>query len=260
MLIPFKDGVTQLANCISSLLPYLTSDVTILLVDDGSVDDVYSHPDIKKYLNHTSFRWLRHSKNRGPAAARNTGLSWCYDNTVEIVILLDSDCIAENNIIFAHKKLHRDNPDVVCIGGSIQGVGDSIWARIDGLMSWFTSIPGSDERYVLEPYHLPTTNLSLNLNDLPYSEDIFDHVLRTGEDVLFIKKLRTDGGNVMFSPSPKICHKDRTTFSSFFAHQYRWGLHTYAVRFSGKGNSLLRRVGFSVVFIFAIPIYAVLST
>lgn len=97
----------------------------------------------------------------------------------------------------------------------MNGVGDGIWATLDNLMSWFTSIPHTPLRDVDGLYHIPTTNMSLKLNVLSQESPLFDAHLRTGEDVQFVQRLRRAGYKLMFSPQPEISHYDRQSFADF---------------------------------------------
>jgi glycosyltransferase involved in cell wall biosynthesis len=259
VLIPFKDGFDVLAECLESLLPQLTEGVEVVLVDDGSNPEAGGRPVLATFLEDARFHLLSHDINQGPAQARNTGLAWCGDAGAEIVILLDSDCLAKQGFIDAHVRLHEAHPDRACIGGAIHGQGKGVWAALDALMSWFSSIPGTPARTVNEPYHLPSTNMSLKLRKWS-GGDVFNPRLKTGEDVAFVKDLRARGETVFFSPEPEIIHRDRDSLGGFFRHQYRWGLHTYVVRFGEKHLSFWRRALFALAFIPGFPVYVVLAT
>ncbi len=243
-----------------SLLPELEEGVDVVLIDDGSSPPAAANPSLQPLLRHSRIHLLRHEVNAGAAAARNTGLRWCREAGAEIVILLDSDCLAKPGFIGAHIRLQSENPGVACIGGAIQGIGPGPWARLDALMSWFTSMPGAPAGIVNGPYHLPTTNMSLKLKSLLPTDHVFDSSLRTGENPLFIKELRKRGETVLFSPEPEIVHRDRTTFSEVFLHQYRWGLHTYVMRIGGKNLSAGHRALFICAFVTGYPLYVLLAT
>ncbi len=260
VLIPFKDGEDFLATCIESLLPQLTDGVEVVLVDDGSRIKAAENPLLQPFLKDDRVHLLGHEFNLGPAQARNTGLAWCKEAGAQIVILLDSDCLAKPGFVEAHIRLHRENSDQTCIGGAIQGQGEGVWARLDAVMSWFTSIPGTPARIVNEPYHLPTTNMSLRMSNLPAPDQTFNPRLRTGEDVAFIKDIRRRGETILFSPEPEIIHSDRSSAHGFFKHQHRWGLHTYVVRFGEENLSPWCRGLFVLSFILGLPVYIVLMT
>lgn len=259
VLIPFKNSIDVLADCIESVLPQLSDGIEILLIDDGSTPEAAGHPLLKNYLEDDRVHLLRHKINLGPAQARNSGLAWCRDTDADIAILLDSDCLAKPGFVSAHVQLHKEHPEKFCIGGAIQGQGVGAWAKLDALMSWFSSVPNTPARFVNEPYHLPTTNLSFKLKDLAEG-DAFEPRLKTGEDVLFIKELRARGITIFFSPKPGIFHRDRERMVDFFRHQYRWGLHTYVLRAGLKNLSPWRRLFFFLAFIPGFPVYVLLAT
>lgn len=260
VLIPFKDANRFLADCIGSLLPQLTGGVEAVLIDDASRTKAADDPLLQPFLKDPRIHLLTHEVNMGPAQARNTGLAWCRSAGAEIILLLDSDCLAKPGFVEAHIKLHKENPELACIGGAIEGQGTGVWAHLDAVMSWFSSVPGTQARTINEPYHLPTTNMSLKLKNLPASGETFNPRLKTGEDVAFIKDLRRRGETILFSPEPEIIHRDRSSLPEFFRHQYRWGLHTYVVRFGEDNLSLWRRLLFVLAFIPGFPVYVVLTT
>jgi glycosyltransferase involved in cell wall biosynthesis len=256
VLIPYKDGADKLITCLDALVEHLPPRTIVLLVDDGSTP---TQPELDPCASDSRIHLLRHEMPQGPAAARNTGIEWCRTKNIDIVILLDSDCIPGPDFVKSHVRLHKEHEDVVCIGGAIQGVGRGIWARLDGIASWFTSVPGSRLRKVGRLYHIPTTNMSLKLRELTIEGDPFDPSLRTGEDVKFIHRLQLLERKAIFSPTPVVHHLDRESLRDFLVHQYRWGLHTYAMRFGGK-RKINKRLLLALAFIPLLPAYALVSS
>lgn len=246
----------MLRGNLDALLSTLPAGVAVVLVDDGSRIPAAENPDLAPALRHPSVHLISHPTCQGAGAARNTALQWCRVAGVEVVILLDSDCTPAPGFVEGHLDLHRRYPGAACIGAAIQGHGKGPIARLDGVMSWFTSMPGSAMREVKEPLHLPTTNMSLKLAALPATEGPFDPRLRTGEDVALNKRLRATGKVLLFSPEPVVIHRDRETLAAFFSHQMRWALHTYAVRFGPDRHSGAVRLALAAAFLAALPLYA----
>ena len=259
ILIPIKDVHPVVNKCLRSV-HRLNQNIKVLIVDDGSEIPVIETPSLQWVRQDKRFIILRHDVSQGPAAARNTGLAWCREKGIEVVILLDSDCTVEPDFVLSHLNWHATMPDVACVGGAIQGVGQGLWAKLDGFMSWFTSLPGAPPREVCGLVHIPTTNMSLKTEKLPVQREVFSEQLRTGEDVAFLKSLRIAKQRVVFRPQPVIAHFDRTTFRSFLRHQWRWALHTYAVRAGGLGSPALLRFALATMFFFLIPLFALFST
>ncbi|MGH6660246.1 MAG: glycosyltransferase [Rhodospirillales bacterium] len=260
IVIPVFGRFDMLKRNVEILLRDLPVGVRVLLVDDGSWPPAADDAGLAPILADPRVTLLHHDSNRGPGAARNTALAWGRDAGMELVVLLDSDCRVEPGFVDRHVELHRRHPDVACIGGAIQGEGRGLAARLDGIMSWFTSIPGTAGRRIDEPLHLPTTNMSLKLARLPATAEAFDPNLRTGEDVALIKNLRRCGETVMFFPEPVVYHSDREDFKSFLDHQMCWAFHTYAVRFGYRRPRRLLRAFLFAGFLLALPAFALYAS
>jgi GT2 family glycosyltransferase len=110
VLIPFKDDDAALETCIESLLPQLTDGAEVVLVDDGSLIKAAENPRLQPFLGDSRVHLLSHECNLGAAQARNTGLAWCAKAGADLVILLDSDCLAKPGFVASHLALHRKNP------------------------------------------------------------------------------------------------------------------------------------------------------
>jgi len=260
LLIPFLNRFEMLAELLENLLPSLPEKTIVLLVDDGSDEIAAESQRLKPYKQESKIRFLRHEINLGPAKARNSGVEWCRQQQIKTIILLDSDCIPEPDMVQQHLDLHNTHPDMLCIGGAIIGEGNGIWAHLDRTLSWFTSLPEQQEGEVNEPLHIPTTNLSFKLEALADLPELFEPRYKTGEDVAFIKAIRKMGGKIFFSPKPIIYHQDRESFKSVFSHQFRWALHTYIVRTGLENDSLLKRLGFMLFFLLGFPFYVFYAT
>ena len=258
--IPFLDRFPMLKANLGTLLGDLPDATCVVVVDDGSQPAAIDDAELKPLLDDARVILLRHADNRGPGAARNTALDWCRNAGIELIILLDSDCRVEPGFAQRHMALHREHPEAACIGGAIQGEGRGLAARLDGIMSWFTSIPETPGHEVTEPLHLPTTNMSLKLDRLPAGMEAFDPNLRTGEDVALIKALRRQGEKILFSPEPLIHHSDREDMRAFLNHQMRWAIHTYAVRFGYTRPRLLLRAFLFAGFLLALPVFALYAS
>jgi hypothetical protein len=258
-MVPFKDGFAALARCLASVLAGLPDGARLIAIDDGSRSGPTSDPLLAPLLKHPAVVLLRHGRNRGPAAARNTGLQWCWGNGVDTVILLDADCVAPPNFVHDHLAHHHAHRDGLGVAGAIEGRADGFWSRLDTMLSWFTSVPRGDCE-INFPYHPPTTNLSFKLQQRNRGLVRFEERLRTGEDVALFRRIRDAGEVVRFTSAPCIVHFDRKGFAAVLRHQYRWGLHTFAVRSNGRDTSVAARIAFALAFIPLAPVYAALAT
>lgn len=71
VILPTFNRALDLPRSIESVLNQTFQDFELIVVDDGSTDDT---KDVIERINSKKIRYLRHDRNRGAAAARNTGL------------------------------------------------------------------------------------------------------------------------------------------------------------------------------------------
>ena len=230
VLLPFRGRRPSLERVVERLLPQLEDDVHLLLVDDGSAEDVCATSRLERSIARPEVHVLRHDRNLGVAAARNTGVSWCLDHGFDIVVMVDDDCLVSTDHVAKHLAAHRRHPKAAVVGGAIRGIGSTVWARLDAMMTWFHVLPEAPEGILERPYSAPTANVSVKIRALPFSKDrFFDVRLRTGEDTAFSRAVRSTGQHIVFVPDTVIEHLDRDSFSDFVRHQYQFGRHHYVL-------------------------------
>jgi glycosyltransferase involved in cell wall biosynthesis len=103
----------KLPACLDALARQTIRDrVEVIVVDDGPDDAtaaVAARYDV---------RLVRHSENRGLAAARNTGIA---ASTAPIVAFTDDDCVPAEDWLEALLEPY-DKPDVVAVGGRVEAL------------------------------------------------------------------------------------------------------------------------------------------
>jgi len=270
VMIPFFNRHEQVVRCMDVLLAQAFPETILLLVDDASSPSAKSSVELQSILKRKNVFLIRHLVNQGVSAARNSGIDWCRQKNIDILIMIDSDCRPENNMIAEHLRLHDAHPEAVAIGGQITGEGKSFWAKLDGITSWIHASPHEagdtsreEFRSVEHPYHLATTNFSIKLKQLPERTFIFDERLMTGEDCLLIRELRKLKKGAYFSSAPKVFHQDREAFIDVFKHHYAWGHHQYFIQLGGDISPRcfhpLYRGLFALIFLPLIPLFALVG-
>ena len=263
VIIPFYQRLDQVAACLAALLQQLQPDSRILLVNDGT-PLAQVEAALAQYLPHPAVTLLHLENNQGVAAARNHAVNWCRRQHMELLIMIDSDCLPGEDFLAAHLALHRQHPRAACCGGAVVGSGAGIWARLDKLMSWVHSIPFGPLREVKPPYHLPTTNFSVKMRALPAAQPAFDARLHSGEDALLIRNFRARGLAVLFSPQPVVKHRDRERPGEVIRHHYRWGYHQYFIQLGGDIAERCFKPGYRIIFLLlflpCLPLYALLGS
>jgi len=236
--IPVYNRLNLIQNCLDKIEKQLKTNIFLLLVDDGSSPEVSSRIKNDPRLKNDKIFYVRHNKNMGISAARNTALKWCREYNIDIIIMVDSDCDVPPDFIQKHIDLHLKYPEVACFGGGINGVGSGYWATIDKIMSWAHAVPFGNVREFNKIYYPPTANISFKMNRLPVRDKVFDERLSTGEDVLLVRELRKNGEKIYFSPDPSVDHFDRNKMKDVIRHTFAWGEHMYFIQL---GNDISER-------------------
>jgi glycosyltransferase involved in cell wall biosynthesis len=93
-----------------------TGDAELVIVDDASSDGRTT--EVLLALERDGHRVIRHERNRGPSAARNTGLA---ETNAPLVFPLDADDIAEPGIFAPLAAKLDEHPEaVVCFGDFVE--------------------------------------------------------------------------------------------------------------------------------------------
>jgi len=259
VMIPFLNRLDQVASCLNTLLLQARTDTIFLLIDDGSIPHACDSAVLQPLLSLPHVHLIQHANNQGVAAARNSGLHWCRKNNINIVIMMDSDCVPSNNVIDEHLRLHGEHAEAACIGARIVGSGmmagkNNFWEKLDGITSWVHASPHQKKdchefRRVEHPYHLPTTNFSVKSSALPRRDFIFDERLKTGEDCLLVREWRRHQQAAYFSSTPTVYHQDRKTMRDVFAHHYEWGHHQYFIQLGGDISPRCFNPAYRILFV-----------
>lgn len=85
VILPTYNRASTLPRAIDSVLAQTVTDLTLVVVDDGSTD---ATPGVVRAIPDPRVRYVRLPENRGPAAARNAGIA---EATTEWVAFQDSD-------------------------------------------------------------------------------------------------------------------------------------------------------------------------
>jgi GT2 family glycosyltransferase len=168
-------------------------------------------------------RVIKNENNRGPAYSRNKAIG---ESTGEIFLLIDSDCIVDDEaLISKHVLAHRD-PSVHIVGGGVQGVGKGCVAKADRYSHWFLNIPYSANQLGT---HLVSNNMSVK-------REVFERIggfkeeLRTGEDTDFCERALKAGCVMKLRTDAVVKHRDRERLRDFLKCFYLVGLDRIPVR------------------------------
>lgn len=211
IIVPAMDHPENLARLLASLEPQ-----RVLIIDDGSHDP----RSIADVATAHQARLVSHGRNRGPAAARNTGLA---STDSPVVAFIDSDCIAESG--WPNRLLHHfDDPAVAAVAPRVAPTNarGSVLERYEGTRSALDMgrrpelvRPGARLGFV------PSASLLIRRSALGSSG--FDEALRLGEDVDLVWRLAEAGWLVRYDPEIVVRHLTRTRARDWVVRRFQYG-------------------------------------
>jgi glycosyltransferase involved in cell wall biosynthesis len=136
IVVPCFNQGTFLADCLGSILKQTDPLWKCIVVDDCSTEgDLAS---VVASFKDSRIAMLRHEKNRGLAAARNTGFRAA---TTDLVLPVDSDDKLHPRFLEVTSELMKSNPELDCVYTDFQLFGDS-----DGIWRWSIMTPADMAR------------------------------------------------------------------------------------------------------------------
>jgi mycofactocin system glycosyltransferase len=197
VVVPVYADPERLRACLAPL----AGGPNVIVVDDGSPD-----PDpIEAVTHEIGARYVRHARNRGPSAARNTGL---HHATTPLVAFLDADCLPPAG--FPGRLLdHLADPAVGLVAPRItsSGRGRGPIAAYERARSALDMGPRPS---LVRPYstawYVPSAAMLARRGALGLG---FDEGLVLGEDVDLVWRLHDAGWQVRYDPAVVVAHEDR---------------------------------------------------
>lgn len=223
IVVPAYGRTAALGRCLDSL-----QNSPVLVVDDCSPDS----GAVAAAAAAGDARLVRHTENRGPAAARNTGLK---ETSGELVAFMDSDCTADPGWLDA-LAAHFADPLVALVaprvlpdtrGGGLLARHEAARSALDmGRLPELVK-PGARLGFV------PSAAIVVRRSALG---DGFDESLRLGEDVDMVWRLTEAGWHVRFDPSVTVTHETRTQPVEWITRRFQYGTSAadLAMRHPGK--------------------------
>ena len=224
IVVPVLDDAARLRELLRTL-----PEGRVLVVDDGSADPRV----VKSVAQAANARLLRHEANRGPAAARNTGLK---QGNAPFVAFIDADCRADRNWP-AGLLGHFEDPAVAAVAPRIRPLdgGHSLLERYEDARS---SLDMGGQPSLVRPGarlgFVPSAALIVRRAALERGG--FDGALRLGEDVDLVWRLAEAGWLIRYDPSVTVRHGTRTRLGSWLQRKKEYGSSAPALEDRHPGN------------------------
>lgn len=235
VVVASYNGAPTLKVCLESLQRLHYPSFEVILVDDGSSDATSRIAG-----QFPSVRYVRHDRNLGLSAARNTGIAAA---TGEIVAFTDADCRADEDwLYYLAGDLIRSS--FAAIGGPnlLPPDDSSVAAAV-------MASPGGPAHVMLtdrQAEHIPGCNMAFFKWAL---EQIggFDPIFRlAGDDVDVCWRLQRAGYRIGLSPAAFVWHYRRSTVRAYLKQQHGYGeaeallVRKHPEYFNSVGNSIWR--------------------
>jgi mycofactocin system glycosyltransferase len=216
VLIPVRDRIPELRRCLAALGRHYP----VLVVDDGSRDPAA----VARVVAGHGADLVRHVRNQGPAAARNTGLARIR---TEFVALLDSDCVAPHGWIEALAAQLAD-PLVAAAAPRIRAIAPPTTSGRYTAACGALDLGARPARVapLTRVSYVPTAALLVRraaLVDSTSTGAPFDVQLRYGEDVDLVWRLHDTGWRVRYDPTVEVGHAEPDSWSALLRRRFRYG-------------------------------------
>lgn len=228
IVIPVYNDARGLEQCLKILRPTSPSDlpirriVGIVVVDDASDNSAEIAAIAERYQTHL----VCHATNKGPAAARNSGLAQV---TTPLVAFVDSDVELPRGSL-NHLVEHFQDQVVVAVAPRVRSKGGhSLLQRYEAHHS---PLDLGDNPALVGPTnpvsYLPAAALVAKVKAIS-AVGGFDAALRSGEDVDLIWRLIDDGGIVRYDPAAEVRHRPRDSWPALLNQRHSYGASAVAL-------------------------------
>ncbi len=176
VIVPTYNGYRHVVRCIDSILPQLTADMELIVVDDASDDGTFELLR-KQYGADARVILVRFSENRGPAAARNAGIRLSRGN---LITFCDADDEWEPANLETQQAFLDQHPEADMVFSSCRTVLDADTTRTRQLAAY-----GEKDRV-----HFRSAMIRREVFD---RIGLLDESLRTGEDREWLARAKSHG-------------------------------------------------------------------
>lgn len=198
----------------------------LIAVDDGSRDET---PQVLQQFDPHSFRlrYVRLPINRGPAMARNLGLSLA---SARLVAFVGDDICPSTDFVAGHVRAHEHaaRDEIAVLGHTIWPVDlprNTLMAHIDGVGAQQFSYHYMHDGQFYDYRHLYTSNVSLKRSFIESSGEHFDtgFTYAAFEDAELGWRLERHGLRILYHADILASHYHYSTIWTFSERQFRCG-------------------------------------
>lgn len=221
LFVPCRDGARTLARTLRAAAAQTRPPDETLVVDDGSAD---ASAEVARSFG---AQVVRHPRNLGVAAARNTGLR---ESRFDWVASLDADAEPAADWLERLSEALAD-PGVAMAGGGVVEAGIRTfadrWRRAHLPLSW-------GPRPLRNPRYLAGNNTLARRSALLEAGGYDPALRRAGEDLQICLRLRAIGYDLAYDPRARVRHTRTDTIASLLDTCWRYA---YYSRIAKQGSA-----------------------
>ena len=222
VIIPCYNSERTIRQCLNSIISQQTDVEFDMIVVDSSSDQTARIVE----LEFPSVRLIKLNERAFAGVARNVGIR---ATRAPYCLMIDSDCVAESDLIERAMARHREDI-YAAVGGSLaNGTPRSISGTIGYLIEFKEFMPSAPMRLVQS---VPTANVTYRRETLE-RYGCFDEVMWLAEDILLHWKMFQAGERILFDPSIKVQHLNKTGWRQVLYYQIDLGRFSAIARKRG---------------------------
>ncbi|MEO6883799.1 MAG: glycosyltransferase [Bacteroidia bacterium] len=220
VVIPTYNRVGKLIQTLDSLKNQTCSNFNVLVMDDGSLDDTFQK--IQHIKNTYPYKIDIYTQvNSGASKANNNALSRIKEG---LIILLDDDIIASDNLIQKHIEHHEKYPQCL-LSGAANTVQDSISTDIEKYKIHMENEWKKITNNGTEPLKVNFENFVITTANMSFTKEVFeaignfDETLRDGYDFEFGLRALCKNIPSYFDLNITSIHNDKITLRYYAKRQ-----------------------------------------
>lgn len=228
LYIPCFNAEQTINSCLEAVFKQTYPVKEIVVVDDGSADK--SMETASRY----PVKIIKHTNNRGLAAARNTAIK-CID--VDLIASLDSDCQPEPDWL-THLIRRIDSPNIAGAGGKLLEKHSSnifsLWRAVHMKQYW-------DDKKTTPPF-LFGSNTVFKRKALLEVGLYDERFISNYEDVDICERLSKAGYIFVYESNAVVRHLKFDDINSIFDNYWKWNFNYYQKKgyYSSQENFLFK--------------------
>jgi len=231
VIVPCYQSERTIRQCLNAIINQQTSVTFEVIVVDSSSDQTAQIVESE----FPSVRLIHLNQRTFAGAARNVGMR---ATRAEFCLMIDSDCIAESDLIERAIARHREG-EYAAVGGSLaNGTPRSVSGSIGYLIEFKEFMPSTPMRIEKA---IPTANIMYRREALAHYGG-FDETMWLAEDILLHWKMHQEGEQILFDPAITVTHLNKTGWRQVLGYQIDLGRLSAVARRKGglEGGILLK--------------------